>query len=859
MIDKSACKSHLFTGMLVFLISLLFGSYIAWQIHEHHKKSEMSAIESLLTRHGIQIEQQILQGMAVNELLGVLIRSDISQLDNFETIAENLLRISPSLSHFSLAPNGLIERVFPLTGNEATIGFNFFQDPEQGPDALRAKELNQQYISGPLNLVQGGQAYILRYPIFLHNKINTEPDGFWGYSSIIIKLDKLIEVSGFDLLAQEGINFHFYHQAPEAKPKLIFASQGDLLNEVVKHNLQLPNGEWYLVASPENSWVSKGHILIESIPILIVSVLLGLFAIQLQRIKAMNNGLERAVIDRTRELQVAAIAFQSQNGILVTDKDYQIIKVNRAFENITGYNEAEVIGKNPSILNSGRHDNAFYKKMYTELRDKGYWQGEIWNRRKSEEIYPEHLTITAIRDQDDLITHFVASLVDLTELKATQEKVHQLKYFDSLTNLPNRNQLKEILIEVVNDSYTDSDQICGFILFLDLDHFKQLNDALGQATGDQLLLQLSQRLNDFLPSVATLARLGSDEFVVLIQLTDSHEKQAASAAEEMSESIILQVTEPFILANQSHRITASIGVTLIRSQSDPDEVLKESELAMFQAKSKGRNCIYFYEQSMQSKAIQRLELKTEMYEAIQNQSFELYYQPQFDGAFQIKGVEALIRWPHPAKGMIPPNEFIPLAEETDLILKIGKWVLDTSFSQSVKWSENPRTQDVTISVNVSAKQFAQPDFVKLVEETLHSTGANPNKIQLELTESMLVSDTQDIIDKMIQLKRLGLLISLDDFGTGYSSLSYLQKLPIDQLKVDQAFVWDINPHDPQRSLASTIVAMGISLDLEVIAEGIETAEQLEFLKGIGCELFQGYLLGKPMSIQDIENFVLTSI
>ena len=852
MLSKSTYKPHLFTGILVFLISLLFGSYVIWQIHEHHKQSEMSAIASLLTRHGIQLEQHIRQGMAVNELLGVMIQTDINQLDNFEVIAENLLKISPSLSHFSLAPNGLIEKVFPTAGNEASIGFNFLQDPEQGPDALKAKSLNQQYISGPLNLVQGGLAYILRYPIYLKHDQTTDDEVFWGFSSIIIRLDTLFEVSGFELLNQEGVNFQFVQAAPETMPKLVFSSEGDLSREVVKYDLDLPNGDWFLVASPEKGWVDRDHIVIESIPILFVCALLGLFAMQVQRIKAMNKNLETAVNDRTKELQVAAIAFQSQNGILVTDNHYRIIKVNEAFENITGYNEVEVIGNNPSILNSGLHDKAFYKRMYTDLRTKGCWQGEIWNRRKSGDIYPEYLTITAIRGQDDKVSHFVASLVDLTELKATQEKVHQLQYFDSLTNLPNRNQLKEIMIEVVNDSDTGVDQICGFILFLDLDHFKQLNDALGQATGDQLLLQVSQRLNECLPRIATLSRLGSDEFVVLVQLTDSNEKQAASAAEEMSESLIAHLSEPFRVFNQSHRITASVGVTLIRSQADPDEVLKEAELAMFQAKSKGRNRIYFYEQSMQSKAIQRLELKAEMYEALQTDAFELYYQPQFDGSFQIKGVEALIRWEHPTRGMIPPNEFIPLAEENDLILKIGEWVLHASFIQSVKWSDSTSTQDITISVNVSAKQFAQPDFVEHVREILQKTGANPNKIQLELTESMLINDTQDIIDKMIQLKRLGLLLSLDDFGTGYSSLSYLQKLPIDQLKVDQAFVWDINPHDPQRSLASTIVAMGLSLDLEVIAEGIETQKQLEFLKSIGCELFQGYLLAKPMKATEIK-------
>ena len=848
----NAIKSQWGVGLFAGVLALLLGSLFLWQFQEHHRKADQREIEALLARHALQLEWQLNQGMAVNELLAVLLRRGQGQLDDFESLAAGLLAVSSSLSHLSLSPNGIIGHVYPLDGNEASLGFNILTDPQQGPDALQAKHQRQQLVSGKLNLVQGGQAFILRLPVFLGNEASGE-DLFWGFTSVVLRLEAIFSAAGFDALSDQGLAYRFYFQSSNGDLQLVQASGERLLNDALQHELDLPNGRWLLVASPETSWVDPVHLTFESLPVLVVSLLLGLLAAQMQRTRQLNTGLEKTVARRTSELQIAAIAFQSQNGILVTDPKQRILKVNRAFQDITGYSESEVLGCTPALLNSGRHGLAFYEQMYASLKQFGSWKGEIWNRRKCGEIYPEHLTITAIHNAEGQLTHYLASLVDLTELKATQDRVYRLKYFDALTNLPNRNQIKATLQDVVAVTAGDVEAVGGSLLFIDLDHFKQFNDALGRSLGDELLRELAMRLGQVLPQQASLARLGSDEFVVLLQQPVRSLEEAATAADHLALALIACMAEPFVLANKPHRITASIGVTLISLQDDPDELLKQAELAMFQAKSKGRNRVFFYEQEMQQHAIQRLELQAAMYEALDKQEFQLYYQPQMDASSRIKGVEALIRWQHPVKGSISPGEFIPLAEETDLILKIGKWVLETAFTQSVRWSNQAATRDLIISVNVSARQFVRPDFVQQVEHVLLSSGANPQRLQLELTESMLVDDTRDIIDKMLQLKRLGLLISLDDFGTGYSSLSYLQKLPLDQLKVDQSFVWDINPQDPRRSLAATIIALGRSLDLEVIAEGIETPEQMAFLQAQGCHLFQGYLLGRPVALCDFEN------
>ena len=855
-------KQTVITVIVVFVSTIVLGFVFVTQLHHHHVKANKDFLLASLDSYAVQLKNEIERGMRINKLIEEMTLSSNGALwIEFTDIAAGALSTAKAISNISLDPESASNKYYIIDNidKNGSFEFIFLINDIISTDALSVKESGQQVLIGPFQLERGGSAYILRNPIY--SNIDGTTSEFWGFSNVVWRLDNLIDFIGLSHLEELKINYQIFDKSIDQMVDPIISSNGSLLDDHVQVTIEIANKQWVIKASPSSWWVDPMHMMIESIPAILLSLFSGFLAYQVRKTNLLNKSLEHEINQRTCELQIAAIAFQSENGIIVTDANHQIIKVNKAFQQITGYKEYEVIGKTPAILNSGEHDVAFYQDMHTRLSRVGSWQGEIWNRKKSGELYPEHLTITAVCDKAGAVSYYIASLIDLSELKATQEKVVELKYVDSLTKLPNRQQLIENLMEIVCDMEDELQKVrvCGFLLYLDIDNFKQFNDALGQLAGDEILRELGSRLEKTLSSDATLSRVGSDEFAILLQYPGHEESIVAATAERTSENLLSIITEPFELADHSHHITASIGVSLIHPNEDPDEILKQAELAMFKAKTKGRNKIYFYQQSMQLKAIRRLELLSDMYGALATDAFELHYQPQFNSLLKIVGVEALIRWKHPTKGYISPAEFIPLAEETDLILFIGDWVIKTAFQQLAQWSRYKSTSSIIMSVNVSVKQFDQSDFVNKIELALKESGVNPKLVQLELTESMLASDTKSIIDKMLHLKSLGLLISLDDFGTGYSSLSYLQKLPIDQLKIDQSFVADIDTSAPDKDLAATIISLSKNLDLEVIAEGVETNEQLNFLKSKGCDLYQGFLLAKPCQAVIIEELVWETI
>jgi diguanylate cyclase (GGDEF)-like protein/PAS domain S-box-containing protein len=538
------------------------------------------------------------------------------------------------------------------------------------------------------------------------------------------------------------------------------------------------------------------------------------------------------------EVQIAATAFESQEGVIVTDDKCNILKVNRAFTDITGYIPNEVIGKNPSLLSAGRHDRAFYAEMWETINTSGSWKGEIWNRRKDGEVYPEHITITAVKDKEDRLTNYVGTLTDITQSKAAAERIERLAFYDSLTQLPNRRLLVDRLKQALASSTRSGRQ--GAILFLDLDHFKTLNDSLGHEMGDRLLQQVSQRLVSSVRDDDTVARLGGDEFVVMLEDLNELSMESASQAEAVAEKILANLNQPYDLNNHTYRSTSSIGITLFNNHdADTEEILKQADIAMYQAKRSGRNSLRFFDPKMQELINRRVAIESELHEAIEKQQFQLYYQIQIQSSGHVIGAEALLRWMHPVRGMVSPAEFIPIAEETGLILPIGKWVLETACAQLESWQENPLTRDLSLSVNVSAKEIHQADFMAQVEDAIRRYRFNPCQLKLELTESMLLENVDYIIDSLNRLRQTGIQFSLDDFGTGYSSLQYLRKLPIDQLKIDQSFVHDITFDEQDRSIVRTIIAMAHSMDMEVIAEGVETEEQKQRLLHKGCNQFQG--------------------
>ena len=553
-------------------------------------------------------------------------------------------------------------------------------------------------------------------------------------------------------------------------------------------------------------------------------------------------------------LRVAAATFETQEGVLITDHQFNVLRVNRSFSEITGYAVDDVIGKTPRLLQSGRHDTIFYAAMWESIGRTGSWQGEIWNKRKNGEIYPEWLNITAVKTNAGVVTNYVGTFSDITERKESENEIVMLAFYDPLTGLPNRRLLLDRLKQMVASSSRRPTSTA--LLFIDLDNFKTLNDTLGHDIGDHLLREVAHRLSQSVRAGDTVARLGGDEFVVLLDDLEDHGHDPGTQVELIGEKILAALNRPYQLGAIVHHGSASIGATVFANyHGTADELMKQADLAMYQAKASGRNALRFFDPHMQATVTRLAALESDLRYALEDRQFKLHYQGQVDAEGRLTGVEALLRWQHPAQGLVSPLDFIPLAEETGLIVPIGKWVLETACRQLVDWACRPKMDHLTIAVNVSVRQFQHKEFVDQVLTAIEQSGANPTRLKLELTESLLVSNVEDIVRKMTELRSAGIHLSLDDFGTGYSSLTYLKRLPLDQLKIDQSFVRNILTDPNDAAIARTVVTLADSLGLEVIAEGVETQAQSDLLTRFGCFAHQGYFYYRPMPIEEFDRLV----
>jgi diguanylate cyclase (GGDEF)-like protein/PAS domain S-box-containing protein len=555
------------------------------------------------------------------------------------------------------------------------------------------------------------------------------------------------------------------------------------------------------------------------------------------------------------QLRLAAVAFETSEAIFITDQGGAIVRVNRAFTRLTGYAAEEAVGQNPRLLKSGRHEPEFYAALWRDLLTNGHWAGEIWNRRKSDEIYLQWESITAVRDAQGEVTHFVATFLDLTERKTAEESLHRLAYYDPLTQLPNRRLLLDRLAGAQISARREGRH--GALLFINLDHFKRINDARGHDAGDQLLREVAARLIHSLREEDTVARLGSDEFAILLTNLAKVAEEAARFARTVAEKIRGLLAVPFQAAEGGYLLGGSIGITLFTAGGEnAGELLKQADTAMHQAKAVGRNSVCFFESAMQAQVETRFALEGELRGALVRDELRLYLQPQVDGEGRIVGAESLIRWQHPEKGLVPPITFIPLAEETGIIVPMGEWVLAETCRALARLTA--AGQPLRLAVNVSPRQFRQPDFVTRFKAILAATGIHPTALTLEVTEGLVIEDLPRTIAKMAELKAMGFHLSIDDFGTGYSSLAYLKRLPLDELKIDRSFVQDA-PTDPSdAALVEAILAVAQHLNLTVVAEGVETVEQADFLKAHGCAFFQGYFYGKPQPAAEFIQKVLSS-
>ena len=564
---------------------------------------------------------------------------------------------------------------------------------------------------------------------------------------------------------------------------------------------------------------------------------------------SMHDITERKAAEGAQ--RVAAIAFETQQAMFITDAQKVILRVNKAYTEVTGYTAEESVGQTPSLLKSGRQDPAFYTAMWECISRTGTWQGEIWNRRKNGTVYAEHLSVSAVKNDAGTLTHYVGSFSDLTSYKAAEEQIHDLAFTDLLTGLPNRRHLIVRLQQAITAG--ESQQYQSALLILNLDNFKNLNSTLGRAQCDQILQHVAKRLNAAVRDGDTVARVDGDQFAVILTDLNQDPQQMLRHVEAAAGKMLEAINQPYQLAGSTILCTASVGITLFGAQYEETvEPLKRAELALYQAKAAGRNTLRFFDADMQAVVDARIALEAALRQAINNKYFVLYYQAQVSDSEGIVGVEALIRWIDPKRGMVSPVEFIPLAEETGLILPIGAWVLETACQQLALWAAQPAMEHLSIAVNVSAQQFRESNFVEQVLATLERTGGNPRRLKLELTESVLIADAEDVIVKMNALKAIGIGFAIDDFGTGYSSLSYLKRLPLERLKIDQSFVRNILMDPDDAAISRAVIAMATSMGLGVIAEGVETEAQSDFLASLGCHNYQGYLFSKPLPVAEFE-------
>lgn len=555
--------------------------------------------------------------------------------------------------------------------------------------------------------------------------------------------------------------------------------------------------------------------------------------------------LERALQERRRvesRLNIMATVFKrSREAILVTDASNRIIATNDAFTTMTGYSAVEILGQNPRILSAGLTQPAVYREMWDDLHQHGCWQGEVWDRRIDGRIYPKWLSVNVVSDSAGQVVNYIGIFSDITARKEAEERIHHLAHHDSLTGLANRMSLTHELKQMLRRTSRDSQQLA--VMFIDLDQFKEINDVHGHDAGDQLLVQVAQRLKQSVRHGDVVARLGGDEFVVVLNHVSGVE-----AVQMVAEKVRVALEAPYTTPNLTLRTASSIGVSLFPADGDSSEqLMKNADTAMYHAKAQGRNNVKFYSRGMEDALIERLRLVSDLRVAMEQKQFQLQYQPKYDSATgEMVGVEALLRWAHPEQGWISPARFIPVAEQSGLILQIGEWVLDEACRQLRVWRDSYGRRDISMAVNLSAAQLASEGLVEMVKGLLQSYGLPPDALELEITESMLMEDVEYSIGKLTALHNMGIRLSIDDFGTGYSSLSYLKVFPIDALKLDRSFVKDLETDESDAAICLSIIALAHNLGLKVVAEGVETAAQRDFLVANHCDVLQGYLLGRPL-------------
>ncbi|GAB2180497.1 hypothetical protein DLREEDagrD3_07200 [Denitratisoma sp. agr-D3] len=835
---------HLLVPAAMLLVGLALTELVVWQEQDRLLSDQHEQTMATAATVRAELEAELNATLHLASGLAAYIRATEGKPDRRElhSMLEGLYRRGHHLRNMGIAPDNRVSAIYPVAGNEKVLGLHYPSLPEQWPTISRAIASHQPTLSGPLALVQGGQGLIYRMPVYL-------ADGrYWGLISTVIDADQLLRLT---VTAQEKANLHLALRGRDglgAKgavfygPATLFADKS-----AVTMNIAVSGGEWQLALGQADKKSPMARLLAIRLAGSGISLLLALLLGR--SLKAYRQQRLLTARLRTEHEKLHGLYELSPLGIALLDEEGRYLEVNRSFCRITGYDEEEL--RHLDYRRLTPEDNAAQeeKLMATLMRQGRYGPAEKAYLRKDGTRISVQISAALVPGEGG--ERYIGAIVeDISERKAAEARIHLLAFYDPLTTLPNRRLLMDRLGHALAASQRHRQY--GALLFIDLDNFKTLNDTRGHDVGDCLLQSVADRLSKSVRERDTVARLGGDEFVIMLEELSGEISVAAAQSEAIAEKIRDQLDRPYLLEGDatSFHCSASFGVSLFCGQRETvDTLLKQADVALYQAKAAGRNAIRFYNSEMQATLDVRAKMEHDLRRALVNNEFELYFQPQIGAATGLTGAEALLRWKPRGGATVSPAEFIPLAEETGMILPIGLWVLDQACRQLAHWQTMPATARLQLAINVSAQQFRQQEFVQQVRQALTKHGVRPSGLKIELTESLVLDDVEDAIDKMQALRRLGVTFSLDDFGTGYSSLSYLRRLPIDQVKIDRSFVTDIaeagNDLD-NSAIIRAIISMSESLHLQVIAEGVETESQQDFLIRHGCDHFQGYLFGRPM-------------
>lgn len=829
--------SPLIVAVLIGISLLGLAFYIHEIDHQAKVKEERHYVTTLAAGVRARIEGELNSSIHLGLGLTTYIAANPNfNADSFNRVVASLVHYGRHLKTITMAPGNVVRYVYPLEGNEKLLGLRYqAQAPGQ---EVSLEESRHPELIGPIDLVQGGRGLVYRLPLFVFDQAGQE--SYWGAASVALDIDSLLQAAGLQVHGPV-LSYALRRMDERGYAEMISGDSALFSRRPVLLDITLDGHVyWQLASMPTKGW---GHLAQPDDWIFWIGVSLALALAMLAYVWLRTIQQLRR---RDARMRLATSVFtSSREGMLIASPLDEVIGINPAVTELTGYSPQELLGMPVSFLAAEQMMAENRQQAYFSVSEKGVWQGETLMRNKQGHVFPVALTITTVTGQDGRTECYINTFSDISERKANEARIHDLAHTDTLTGLPNRISLYSRLEERLASA-----QSIGVII-LDLDNFKIINDTLGHHVGDQLLVEVARRLVSCVGDQGLVARLGGDEFVIMLD-----HQQAPQIVGRVAEQVLQRLAQPYLIEGYELYSSSSIGIGIApRDGSDAQSLLKNVDTAMYEAKSSGKNNFKFFTEKMREGINERMHMESHLRQALLRDEFELHYQPQVEIATgRITGMEALVRWNHPEWGMVYPDKFIRVAEECNLIIPLGEWVLREACRQISLWNKQG-LEEVCISVNISARQLKSRHLFALIDSLISAHNIKPGMLELEITESAAMDDPEQTIPRMKKLKDKGVALAIDDFGTGYSSLSYLKLLPLTRLKIDRSFVKDIETDPNDAAICAATIALARILGLGLVAEGVETEAQLEYLRAQGCDSAQGYYFSKPLPANNIMEFV----